>query len=274
MPLYSASCITSLKSEDGRFLRATVTGILIACFLVFASVKPAHASLFVSITSGATTDSCNNSLAVSATNCVAGLFTTTMNSNSLIFIGTVGGFSISTLSLNSNAPGDSSFGYDTTGVINVTNTNSSSASLTVDFSTFNMTLPTGLLSLSGSDSASWNKAAAGDNQALTVYGNPSNSLTGGTATLTASPCVSPSSVAPPQSTTQCSGGTPPQVATFTNTSSYALNAVDTISMEAGGIGSYTAGVNANAVPEPGTYLMLGLGLSGLAYLLQRRKRSS
>src|SRR5262245_8195404 len=64
--------------------------------------------LAVTDTSGGSA-SCDNSLAFSAANCGAG-FSTLANASSIIFTGTVGGFSIGSITVTGNQPGNATAG--------------------------------------------------------------------------------------------------------------------------------------------------------------------
>ncbi len=248
--------------------------ILLIGTLAWTCAQPAHASLFVSLSNNSTTLSCDNSTAGGVTSCGTLGFTTTLNSNSIGFTGSVGGYFVSNFNLGANAPGTPVLGDALDSVFNVQHPTGTGL-LTVDFATYNMSAPSGPgLLLSGAQTAAWTVSTAGDYQTFQVWARPDNQpiVPGGGvggATLPMTTCTSPG--APP--VLSCSQPASPQTTPFTKTGNYALTGQEIISEAIGSQGNFTGQVDALApVPEPAMPILLAGGLLGMA-LMARRKQA-
>src|SRR4051812_39524176 len=90
-------------------MKRTLVTMLGAATLVVGLSSSANAAALLSLSNGATTVSCDNSQSFSVTNCGAG-FITAANTNAILFTGTVGGYTVGSVALNSNSPGSTTLG--------------------------------------------------------------------------------------------------------------------------------------------------------------------
>jgi hypothetical protein len=264
-----------MKLKEGCSYRdhfALSTGLLgaflVPGLLLLGSAQPAKASLFVSLSAGGTTLSCDNSTLANVGACSSG-FSTSVNSNLITFSGNIGGYSITSYGLTTNNPGTSTLGDVLDSAFNAVN-NTASGALTIDFSTYNMTAPAGpTLYLSASQQAGWTISTAGDNQTFTGWGRPDNTPTipgGGTGggSVALSPCTSSGAPSAYSCSNSANGGS------FTKTGAdYALTGQETITEAKGSQGTFGAQVDAVG-PEPASFLIVGIGLVALGCFKRKK----
>jgi len=241
--------------------RTLVTVLGSAALLVVVS-PTAKADAFLSLQNGATILSCNTSLAFNAANCGAG-FVAVLGGSSIAFAGAVGGYFVNDVALTSNSPGTPAIGFATDTKTAVANISAGATALIVSFAVNNFALPAGTpLTLSASQSATFVSAAAGSSQAFTAWGNAANTLATATGTAETTPnCVNPV-LAPPANA--CSTVGVPVL--FNRVGNFALNGVETINLNQGGISNFQGSIAVtppNVVPEPGSLVLLATGLFGL-----------
>jgi len=254
-------------------MRRTLVTVLGSAALLLAVSPTAKAEAFLSLQNGATTLSCNTSLAFSAVNCGAG-FVAVVGGSTIDFSGAVGGYTVSDVHLISNQPGNAAIGFATDTKTLVQNISAGATALVVSFAVNNFTLPAGSpLTLSASQSATFTSAAAGSSQAFTGWGNSANTLAVATGTPVVVPtCVNPST-APPENAC-ASAGVP---VLFARSGNFALNGQETINLNQGGIANFQGSIAvtpSSAVPEPGSLVLLATGLLALVGGRRMSRRSA
>lgn len=253
-------------------MKSLLIGTAVVILLAVTFAPQAEASAFMTITVGASSATCNNSLAITATNCGAG-FTTVANANTITFSGTVGGYTlggtggVDGVQLTSNQPGNSALAQvaDTkTQIIHV----SGADPLQIDFGVSGFTQPLGNGTLSATHSGTLTTGTSGQENFLGWERND-NALnpgpTGATAVSTTLNCIFPAAAPPVQA---CFGPTN-TLGAPTVTSPFAITGREIITTAIGSQTQWTATIALTAttppqIPEPSTLLLLGTGMLFLA----------
>ena len=243
-------------------MKRSLMTVLGSAALLVAVSPTAKADAFLSLQNQAVVRTCDNSTAAGVAACLANGFTTVLGSNSIDFIGLVGGYSVIDLELTGNSPGIGAIGF-ATDTKTIQNLSAGATALIVSFAINNFALPAGTpLTLSASQAATFINAAAGSSQGFTAWGNAANTLAVATGTAVVTPsCVNPA-IAPPENA--CSSVGAPVL--FARAGNFALNGQETISLNQGGIGNFQGSIAVtppSAVPEPGSLVLLATGLFGL-----------
>ena len=261
--------VTSCFSTEGEDRRMKKTLVLGSAALLAVMSSTARADAFLSLNNGATTVSCNTSLAFNAANCGAG-FTAIVGGNTISFSGAVGGYSVFQVQVVSNTPGSPVLGFATDTKTQVQNNSAGATALTVAFAVNNFTNPVGSpLTLSASQTGNFITGSAGMQQTFTGWGNAANTLGVGVGTAAVTPVCVAAVASPP--TTDCSTSSGPTQ--FVRAGPYALNGIEVINMSQGGVASFTGSIAVTPVPEPSTVVLMAAGLFGLVggrRMLRRR----
>jgi hypothetical protein len=235
---------------------------------------PAEASLFMSLSDGTTTVSCTNP----PTACGAGW--STPSANIMSFTGTVGSYSVAMSSTATNNPGTAVVAeMDSSNTAVSRATFSGLTTLTILISQTGYSAPTvGLGFLGNTGSASFAASLAGDNYTVESWVDKTNTLH--TSTPTAGPGITsngPCTITSPGGTVGSAACTNPFVS-FGNMVPFSLTEKLTFSISPSATSSdainSTDATTVNAtnptVPEPGSLVLLGIGLLTITYRFRRR----
>jgi len=254
-------------------MRSTLLATMLGIALLLGYTPQANAGALLRISTGAFSATCDNTQAITATNCGAG-FVTVPNSSSITFAGAITGYNVGAISVTGNQPGSNTAGnvLDTKFAVSHI---SGVDDLTVDFGGNNFTLPVGPgLFLSASDSGTFGESSATDVANFQAWGRATNDLIVPTGTATA---ISPACIPGAGFTTSCSEVTT-DVPFMRGAGPYALTGREVLHLALNELpATVNATVAANSqpqtlVPEPSSLIFFGTGLMGLAAKLRRRMR--
>jgi len=241
-------------------MKRTLLTVLGSTALLVAVSPTAQANAFLSLTNGVT-KSCDNSTAAGVTACLAAGFTTVLGSNLISFTGTVGGYSVADVHVDSNSPGAAGIAFAADTKLVFTNVSAGATALTVAFAENNFSLPAGSpLTLAVSQSGTFTNAPAGNGETFIGAADAANSLTPLAGVTEGAPaCLSTGGAASACSSVGA-------LTNFTRAGAFALSGQEVITLAQNPAvnGSFTANVNAmNVVPEPGSLILLATGFLGL-----------
>lgn len=245
----------------------TTIAVLLTLAALCGAPRLAHAGVFVSITQGASTTTCDTAGA-----CGAGW--SILGPNDLLFTGTVGGYAIAALDVSANVPGSGTVAESLDTKNHVTNVSAPGGSLVIDTAAYGFVSPLGATVLSAAQTANWAIAAPGDGATFAGAGCATNATAWPCGTLAPTPAITNATA----DTSTAFSRNSLDVAFATGAGPYSLQSRAVITQAVGSVGAFTgtvltlgSGRDGGQVPEPGAVFLVGTGLLWLARGRARRR---